>query len=58
MVVHLPSVMAGAEAWQANETIRQALNVVDGVVQKPAILAFQKRQAAYPHLPLDDANAA
>jgi alanine dehydrogenase len=55
MIVHLPTVIAGPEAWARSETIRQALNVVDGVVQKPAILAFQKRQLAYPHLPLADA---
>jgi N5-(carboxyethyl)ornithine synthase len=55
MIVHLPSVIAGPQAWQRNETIRLALNVVDGVVQKPAILAFQKRQLAYPHLPIADA---
>lgn len=58
LVVHLPSVVAGEQAWQANETIRRALNVVDGVVQKPAILAFQNRQAAYPHLPLAVGDAA
>ncbi len=57
MVVHLPSVLSGASGWQSNETIRQALNLVNGVVQKPAILNFQKRQSAYPHLPLVDAKA-
>lgn len=58
LIVHLPTVIAGPGAWQRSDTIRRALNVVDGVVQKPAILAFQKRQPAYPHLPLALADAA
>jgi alanine dehydrogenase len=49
LIVHLPSVMAGHEGWQKNETIRQAINIDAGVIQKPTILAFQKRDAAYPH---------
>jgi hypothetical protein len=41
--------MAGREGWQKNETIRQAINIDAGVIQKPTILAFQKRDPAYPH---------
>ena len=52
MIVHLPSVLAGPEGWQANETIRQAVNVDTGVIQKPVILSFQHRQADYPHAPI------
>jgi alanine dehydrogenase len=49
LIVHLPAVMAGREGWQKNETIRQAINIDAGVIQKPTILAFQKRDPAYPH---------
>ena len=49
LIVHLPTVLAGHLSWQKNETIRQAVNVDAGVIQKPAILSFQKRQPSYPH---------
>ena len=53
LIVHLPTVVAGHESWQQNETIRQALNIDAGVIQKASILSFQKRQPAYPHAPID-----
>ena len=53
LIVHLPTVVAGHEDWQRNETIRRALNIESGVIQKPAILSFQKRQPAYPRAPMD-----
>lgn len=49
LIVHLPTVLAGHESWQQSETIRQAVNIDEGVVQKPDILSFQNREAAYPH---------
>ena len=49
LVVHLPAVAGGPENWQKSETIRRAINILDGVVQKPEILAFQNRQLEYPH---------
>ncbi len=49
LVVHLPSVVDGRESWRKNETIRQAINIDAGVIQKPSILSFQKRRAEYPH---------
>jgi N5-(carboxyethyl)ornithine synthase len=51
LIVHLPTVLAGYESWQQNETIRQAVNIDAGVVQKPDIISFQKREAFYPHAP-------
>ncbi len=57
MIVHLPTVVAGREAWSQNETIRRAINIDAGVVQKPAILAFQGRQPDYPHEALRPAAA-
>ncbi len=53
LVVHLPTVVGDRESWQQNETIRQAVNVDAGVIQKPAILSFQNRQPLYPHAPID-----
>ena len=52
LIVHIPSVVAGRESWQQNETIRRAVNVDAGVVVKPAILSFQHRKPNYPHDPL------
>lgn len=49
LVVHLPAVVDGAASWQANETIRRAINVDEGVIVKPGVLSFQNRQPDYPH---------
>ena len=49
LVVHLPDVIAGYESWQENETIRYAVNLDAGVVEKPDILSFQNREKDYPH---------
>jgi len=46
---YLPVVMGGPESWQNNETIRRAIEIRDGVVQNPKILAFQHRASEYPH---------
>ena len=51
LIVHLPTVLEGRESWQGNETIRQAVNIDAGVIQKPTILSFQNRQPSYPHAP-------
>ncbi len=53
LLVHLPTVVAGHESWQQNETIRRAVNIDAGVIQKPAILSFQKRRPDYPHALID-----
>ena len=49
LIVHLPTIVAGPDEWQKNETIRRAINIDKGVVQKPDILKFQNRQLNYPH---------
>ncbi len=46
----LPVVLAGPQAWDADETISRAIEVRDGRVVNPAILAFQGRTAEPPHL--------
>lgn len=50
----LDTVITGPEAWTANETIRRAIEIRDGVVLNPDVLQFQQRGAEYPHLPLTD----
>jgi alanine dehydrogenase len=55
LLVHLPTVLAGRDAWEENETIRRAVVIDQGVIQKPEILSFQGRQEHYPHEPLSAA---
>jgi hypothetical protein len=42
-------VLAGPAAWKADETIRRAIEIRDGVIQNPAVLSFQTRSPRYPH---------
>jgi len=56
LLVHLPTVLEGREAWDENETIRRAVVIDEGVIQKPEILSFQERQPQYPHEPLAPAR--
>ncbi len=49
LIVHLPTIVSGENAWQKNETIRRAINIDKGEVLKKDILAFQNRQSDYPH---------
>ncbi|MDQ6997962.1 MAG: N(5)-(carboxyethyl)ornithine synthase [Mariprofundus sp.] len=56
MIVHLPSVLGGREGWQENETIRQAVNIDAGVIQKSVILSFQHREPDYPHATITTVN--
>ena len=48
----LRTVMGGPAAWDADPTIRRAIEIRDGVIQNPAILSFQGRAPEYPHRPL------
>jgi alanine dehydrogenase len=51
LLEYLPAVMAGPAAWEADETIRRAIEIRDGRIENPRILSFQGRSAAYPHPP-------
>jgi len=53
LIVHLPTVVGGREIWQQDETIRHAVNIDAGVIQKSTILSFQRRQPFYPHASID-----
>ncbi|MGN7799635.1 N(5)-(carboxyethyl)ornithine synthase [Leifsonia sp. 22587] len=45
----LEVVMAGPDAWQADPTIRRAIEIQDGLVVNPAILTFQNREPLPPY---------
>ncbi|GAA2602198.1 N(5)-(carboxyethyl)ornithine synthase [Actinomadura fulvescens] len=49
LLPHLRTVLAGPAAWDADQTIRRAIDIRGGVVRNPAILSFQGREASYPH---------
>ena len=50
LLPYLPVVMSGGDAWDADETIRRAIEIRDGVVQNPDILSFQHRSGEFPHV--------
>jgi alanine dehydrogenase len=49
LIPFLPAVMSGGEAWEADQTIRRAIEIRAGVVQNPRILSFQSRSPIFPH---------
>jgi alanine dehydrogenase len=49
LIPFLRPVLDGPIAWDADQTIQRAIEIWDGVIQNPAILAFQHRSAEYPH---------
>jgi len=58
LIVYLPTVLAGRDSWQKDETIRRAINIDEGVIQNPAILSFQNRELDYPYAYINlDENA-
>jgi alanine dehydrogenase len=50
LLPHIETLLAGPAAWNSAATIQRAIEIRDGVVLNPAILSFQHRDAAYPHL--------
>jgi alanine dehydrogenase len=49
LLEHLPVIMAGPEAWEADETIRRAIEIREGRVENQRILSFQGRSPDYPY---------
>ena len=49
LLPHLRPVLCGPAAWKASPTIRQSIEIQDGVIQNPRILSFQHRSPDYPH---------
>lgn len=49
LLPHLRTMLTGPRAWEANETVRRAIEIRDGVIQNPNILSYQRRSPDYPH---------
>jgi alanine dehydrogenase len=49
LLPYLGLVAAGSSAWEADPTIRRAIEIKDGFVLNRNILDFQCRRAEYPH---------
>jgi alanine dehydrogenase len=52
LLPYVPRVLSGSAAWEADETLRRAVEIRDGTIVNPKILAFQGREVAYPHPPI------
>lgn len=50
LIPFLRRVLEGPDAWDGDETLARAIEIRDGHVINPSILAFQGRAAAHPHL--------
>jgi alanine dehydrogenase len=49
LLPYVRRVLSGPAAWDADQTIRRAIEIRDGVIQNPGILSFQHRSPDYPH---------
>lgn len=49
LIPFLRTVLDGPAAWDADDTVSRAIEVRDGTIVNPAILAFQGRAEAHPH---------
>jgi len=49
LLPYLRAVLTRPHTWDANETIRRAIEIRDGIIQNPSILSFQHRAPDYPH---------
>ena len=52
LLPHVPTIVAGPDAWDADNTIGRAIEIRDGVIQNPKILSFQNRSPEFPHAKL------
>ena len=49
LLPYLPEFLKGPQHWAQTQIFREAIEIEAGVIQNPEILAFQKRESAYPH---------
>ncbi|TDU05509.1 alanine dehydrogenase [Streptomyces sp. 846.5] len=49
LIPYLRAVLDGPAGWEADETIRRAIEIREGTIRNPAVLAFQHRSPDYPH---------
>ena len=50
LIPFLRTVMSGPDSWNTDATISRAIEIRDGIIANPAVLAFQHRSAEYPHV--------
>jgi alanine dehydrogenase len=53
LLAYLGTVAAGESAWDADLTVRNAIEIRRGVIQNSNILHFQHRRLEYPHAAMD-----
>ncbi|MDQ3628696.1 MAG: N(5)-(carboxyethyl)ornithine synthase [Actinomycetota bacterium] len=49
LLPYLRAVLTGPDAWEADETLRRAIEIREGTIANAAILSFQDRSPDYPH---------
>lgn len=49
LLQYLAKVADGPQGWSSDQTIFRAIEILNGRIQNPAILKFQKRNVEYPH---------
>ena len=49
LIPYLRAVLDGPGSWETDETIRRAIEIREGTIRNPAVLAFQHRSPDYPH---------
>jgi alanine dehydrogenase len=49
LLPYLRTVLTGPVGWDADATVRRAIDIRDGVIQNSSILSFQGRSPDYPH---------
>ncbi|KAA0098956.1 alanine dehydrogenase [Mycolicibacterium sp. P1-18] len=50
LIPYLPTVLGGPTSWDEDETVRRAIEIREGTIVNPDILAFQDRSPEYPHV--------
>ena len=50
LIPYVPTILGGPSEWDDDETVRRAIEIRDGNIENPDILAFQGRAAEYPHV--------
>ncbi len=53
LIPYLPTILGGPAEWDDDETVRRAIEIREGTIVNPDILAFQDRAADYPHVRTD-----
>ena len=49
LLPYFPTMLAGRAAWEADDTIRRAIEISEGTIRNPDILTFQSRSPDFPH---------